>query len=156
MTIYWLGFETIAKCKATFGPSCTLLKFGPPLHASTEHIWRNLNAPTSRPPLPSPRHAFPVAIINNYSTFHFFCRDISCYNSIVFKALKLKLDTKSVCWMSKIIEMERLKGTFFFAPIKWATSGLVWSAQNWFQSKRYVINIIRKNSQPKNPIFTTL
>ena len=28
-----------------------------------------------------------------YSTVHFFCRDISCYTSVVFKALQLKLDT---------------------------------------------------------------
>ena len=29
----------------------------------------------------------------NYSTFQFFCRNISCYFSVVFKALKFKLNT---------------------------------------------------------------
>ena len=39
--------------------------------------------------------------LGHYSPFQLFCRDISCYISVVFKALKLKLDTcnllKSVC-----------------------------------------------------------
>ena len=33
---------------------------------------------------------------------------------------------------------------------------MVRSAQNWFQSKQYVVKIIRKNSQLKKSIFTTL
>ena len=45
-----------------------------------------------------------------YSTFQLFCCDISCYISVVFKDSKLKLGTliysKSVCWISKIIEIE--------------------------------------------------
>ena len=47
------------------------------------------------------------------------------------------------------------KGTSFFAPIKWATSGLVGSAQNWFWLKRYVVKIIRKNLSRKKMIFTS-
>ena len=96
-----------------------------------------------------------------YSTFQLFCRDISCYISVVFKALKLKLDTCNIlkkCMLNIQNYWNRiiLKGTFFFAPIKWATSGLVRSAQNWFQSKRYLVKIIRKKSQSKKSIFTTL
>ena len=63
-----------------------------------------------------------VCLKHDYSTFKFFCRNISWYISNVFKALKLKLDTR----------------------------------QNWFQSKRYVIKIVRKNSQRKKSTFTTL
>ena len=36
------------------------------------------------------------AEISNYSTFQIFCRDISCYISVVFKVLKLKLDTRNL------------------------------------------------------------
>ena len=91
----------------------------------------------------------------------FFCRDISCYISVVFEALKLKLGTcnllKSECWIFINHWNETiLKGAFSFAHIKWATSGLVRAAQNWFPSKRYVVKIIRKNSQLKKSIFTTL
>ena len=69
--------------------------------------------------------------------------------------MKLKLDTCNIlknCMLNIKNHWNRtiLKGTFFFAPIKWATSGLVRSAQNWFQSMRYIVKIIRKNSQPKN------
>ena len=79
---------------------------------------------------------------------NFFCRDISCYNSFVFKALKLNLDICNLlkkCMLNIKNHWNRtiLKDTFFFAPIKWATSGLVRSAQNWFQSKQYVVKIIR-------------
>ena len=96
-----------------------------------------------------------------YSTFQLFCRDISCYISVVFKDLKLKLGICNLlkkCMLNIKNHWNRtiLKGTFFFAPIKWATSGLVRSAQNWFQSKRYVVKIVRKNSQPKKSISTTL
>ena len=93
--------------------------------------------------------------------FQLFCRDISCYISVVFKDLKLKLGICNLlkkCMLNIKNHWNRmiLKGTFFFAPIKWATSGLVRSAQNWFQSKRYVVKIVRKNSQPKKSISTTL
>ena len=91
--------------------------------------------------------------------FQLFCRDISCYISVVFKDLKLKLGICNLlkkCMLNIKNHWNRtiLKGTFFFAPIKWATSGLVRSAQNWFQSKRYVVKIVRKNSQPKKSIST--
>ena len=95
------------------------------------------------------------SLLNNYySPFQLFCRDISCYISVVFKDLKLKLGICNLlkkCMLNIKNHWNRtiLKGTFFFAPIKWATSGLVLSAQNWFQSKRYVVKIIWKNSQPK-------
>ncbi len=99
--------------------------------------------------------------IHYYSTFQLFCRDISCYISVVFKDLKLKLGICNLlkkCMLNIKNHWNRtiLKGTFFFAPIKWATSGLVRSAQNWFQSKRYVVKIVTKNSQPKKSISTRL
>ena len=37
---------------------------------------------------------------SDYSTFQFFYRDISCFISVVFKALKSKLDTYSVSTIS--------------------------------------------------------
>ena len=97
---------------------------------------------------------------SDYSTFQFFYRDISCFISVVFKALTLKLDTCNLlkkCMLNIKNHWNRanLMGSFFFAPIKWATSGLVRSTENWFQSKRYVVNILRENSQPKKTTFTT-